>query len=98
MRSRWLISATTVLAFCVPPTLPAQQATTGRIDGTVTDARSQSPIGTATVFIEALGIGSQTNDRGKYTLVNVPAGEHKVQVRRLGFATVSRTVLPSPRP
>ena len=96
MRSRWLISATTVLAFCVPPTLPAQQATTGRIDGTVTDARSQSPIGTATVFIEALGIGSQTNDRGKYTLVNVPAGEHKVQVRRLGFATVSRTVTVQP--
>ena len=92
MRRGWFIRGTTVLAFCLPLTLPAQQPTTGRIEGTVTDARSQSPIGNATVFIEALGIGSQTNDRGKYVLVNVPAGEQKVQVRRLGFATVSRTV------
>ena len=91
MRTGWLITAT-VLAYCVPLAVPAQQATTGRVQGTVTDARSQTPIGNATVFIETLGIGTQTNDRGGYTLVNVPAGEQKVQVRRLGFASASRTV------
>ncbi len=92
MRRGWLITVTTVLAYGVPLLLPGQQPSTGRIQGAVTDARSQAPIGNATVLIEALGIGAQTNDRGQFTLVNVPAGQQRVQVRRLGFASVTRTV------
>ena len=92
MRPRWLITAATVLVWGVPRLISAQQQGTGRIEGTVTDARSQSPIANATVFIEALDIGAQTNDRGHYTLVNVPAGQQRVKVRRIGFSSPTRTV------
>jgi TonB-dependent starch-binding outer membrane protein SusC len=93
MRTGWLITAATLLVSGVTARIPAQQQpATGRVEGVITDARSQAPIANATVLIQALGLGAQTNDRGRYTLVNVPVGEQRVQVRRLGFGSVTRTV------
>ena len=60
----------------------------GRIEGIVTDVRTRQPMTGASVFIQGTGIGSQTNDRGRYVLVNVPAGRYDVRVRRIGFQNV----------
>ncbi|HKO17165.1 MAG TPA: SusC/RagA family TonB-linked outer membrane protein [Gemmatimonadaceae bacterium] len=70
----------------------AAQQSTGRIEGTVTDARSQQPLSAASVFIQNTGIGSQTNDRGRFVLVNLPPGSYQVRVRRIGFTNAVKTV------
>lgn len=73
-----------------PPAIA--QTPTGRVQGTVVDSRTQRPVQAASVFIQGLNLGTQTNERGTYVLVNVPAGAHAVQVRRIGFATARQTV------
>jgi TonB-linked SusC/RagA family outer membrane protein len=69
----------------------AQQAT-GRIEGTVIDSRSKQPLGAASVFVQGTGLGSQTNERGKYVLVNVPVGKYELRVRRIGFTNAAQPV------
>jgi TonB-linked SusC/RagA family outer membrane protein len=71
--------------------IPASaQETTGRVEGSVIDARTRQPIAGASVFIHGTGIGAQTNDRGRFVLVNVPVGRREVRVRRIGFQTAGR--------
>ena len=60
---------------------------TGRIEGRVTDARSHQPLSAVSVFVQGTGIGAQTNDRGSYVIVNVPAGQYELRARRIGFTT-----------
>ena len=62
-----------------------QQATTGRITGTVTDAGSGTPIEAAQVFVAGTQLGSTTNSEGRYTIQNVPAGTVTLVVRRIGY-------------
>ncbi|HET6680846.1 MAG TPA: SusC/RagA family TonB-linked outer membrane protein [Gemmatimonadaceae bacterium] len=80
------------LLFVANDPVGAQAANTGRIEGTVTESRNGTPVSNATVHIAALGIGTQTNDAGAFTMLNVPAGTHVVQARRIGFASMSDTV------
>ena len=94
IRASWttsLLSGAALLAGAVASPLAAQQAT-GRIEGTVTDGRTHQPLASVSVFIQGAGIGSQTNDRGRYVLVNVPSGQYEVRARRIGFSTSARRV------
>jgi TonB-linked SusC/RagA family outer membrane protein len=92
MSMRHLMSGALAVAFLFAGrSVPASaQETTGRIEGTVIDARTRQPISGASVFIQNTGIGAQTNDRGRFVLVNVPLGRHEVRVRRIGFQTAGR--------
>ena len=96
MSPRWSTRASravlAALLAAVPTAALLAQNVTGRIDGTVTDARTNQPLGAVTVFIASNSIGNQTNDRGRYSLINVPAGRHEVSVRRIGYATMKKTV------
>lgn len=77
-----------LLSLFAAPDAAAQAV--GRLEGTVTEARTRRPIANATVTVQGAGLGTQTNEEGRYTLVNVPVGTQEVQVRRLGFQ--SRTL------
>jgi len=68
------------------------EAQTGTVTGTVTDARTLQPIGSAQVFNSALNIGVLTREDGRYVLVNVPVGTHTFEVQRIGFRGSSATV------
>ncbi|MBO6577153.1 MAG: SusC/RagA family TonB-linked outer membrane protein [Rhodothermales bacterium] len=67
--------------------LPLQVAAQGTIEGTVTDATSDEPLIGAQVVIPALGIGAVTDFDGNYSISNVPAGDHTVEARFIGFRT-----------
>ncbi|MBI4520765.1 MAG: carboxypeptidase-like regulatory domain-containing protein, partial [Gemmatimonadetes bacterium] len=62
----------------------AQQAT-GSLTGVVTDGASGRPLSAAQVFIEGTGLGGLTNASGRYLIVNVPAGQHRLRVERIGY-------------
>ncbi|MXX54882.1 MAG: TonB-dependent receptor [Gemmatimonadetes bacterium] len=68
------------------------QAQTGVIEGQVLDGASQRPLGNAQVLVAGTGVGQLTNSAGRFLLLNVPAGEHTVQVTLIGYAEAEQTV------
>ena len=56
----------------------------GRLRGLVTDS-SGTPIKDATVGIVALRQLVRTDDRGAFSIDNLPRGEHQLSVRHLGY-------------
>jgi TonB-linked SusC/RagA family outer membrane protein len=63
---------------------------TGRVEGTVKEARSGQPISDATVRVVGTTLGARTDGAGKFVIVSVPAGARQLEVRRIGFK--NRTV------
>ena len=71
---------------------PASRAEAGTITGTVTEGASGRAIAGAQVGIAASQLGATTNADGRFTIANVPAGTHAVQVRMIGYTVVERSV------
>jgi len=64
----------------------------GIVAGRVIDARTSAPVAGAAVEVEGARIAVTTGDDGRYRLMNVPAGQRVIIVRRLGYAASRQTV------
>jgi TonB-dependent starch-binding outer membrane protein SusC len=64
----------------------------GTISGTVTDAASRRPVSDVRVHVAGTTLQGVTDLRGLYRIVNVPAGEVKLEVRRIGYKAVEKTL------
>ena len=75
-----------VLAICClfPAALDAQQAS-GRLLGRVVSGQTGEPIPAAQVMVEGTALGTLSDVGGRFVLTNVPAGEHAIVVRTLGY-------------
>jgi len=73
-----------------PGALEAQGS--GTITGTVRSATTAQGLGSAQVYIVGSQIGTLSGENGKFTLENVPAGQHQVRVRLIGYTVQSKTV------
>jgi iron complex outermembrane recepter protein len=85
-----LVIASAALAFwlAVPALAEAQVgAVSGRV---LTD--DGSPVGGAQVSVVGTGRGAVTNVRGAFSIRNVPAGTHTLQVQSLGYSTTEASV------
>lgn len=61
---------------------------TGTISGTVSDAQTEQRISTAQISLVGTAQGGLTTTQGRFTLSNVPAGDHTILVQRLGYSQV----------
>ena len=68
-------------------------AQTGTITGQVTSAQGGQPIAAAQVFIADLDLGVLSQANGRYTLLNVPAGPHRLTVERIGYRVMTADVV-----
>jgi TonB-dependent starch-binding outer membrane protein SusC len=76
--------------FLAPPrSLAAQGA---NVEGTITDAASRAPLVDAQVLVEGTRLQGVTNARGYYRIGSIPAGTITLQVRRIGYKTLSTSV------
>ena len=93
MRSNFVRTAGmfTLLALAGPGAVTAQTPT-GAIEGTVTDATSGQPLNYASVTLVGTNFSTLTNTAGRYSVPNVPSGEHTVKVVIIGYATQERQV------
>lgn len=64
---------------------------TGVIQGEVVDGRTSRPIAGAQVWLPGTGLGTVTNNAGRFQLLNVPAGEVVVQAQMIGYATTEES-------
>ncbi len=70
---------------------PAPVAGIGVIDGIVTDTLLR-PLGSADVSVVGVGARVITEDGGRFRILQVPAGQYLLVVRRIGFAPTSGIV------
>ncbi len=61
------------------------QASTGKIQGRVTDATTGAPIAGAQVVVDNTTLGNLTNDQGFYFINEVPAGLQNVRSQFIGY-------------
>ncbi len=80
------------LLLCAQVVLSYTIAAQGLVTGRVTDQQSGETLPGATVYISELKTGTTTDINGMFRITNLPARKFLVQVKFLGYQTLSRTV------
>jgi len=60
---------------------------TGKIQGTVTDSKTQAPIASANVIIADTDMGAATDADGNFYILSVPPGIYTVEISYVGYQT-----------
>ena len=79
------------------PILPTAAKGTGRLEGTVLDAATKKPVEFATITLLPLSgntplDGGVCDERGRFKLQGLAAGEFRLQISFIGYATQTRNV------
>src|SRR5688572_8788373 len=85
MRQRLCLIA--LLAVFFAPQLSAQQVT-----GRITNQQTGEPLAAVQVFIAGSGIGALSQQNGRYLLLNVPAGTHRITAERIGYRSATQEI------
>ncbi len=64
----------------------------GRIIGRVYDGATGDPVATAAVSVRGRARQAESNRRGGFILSGVPEGQHELEVRRIGYASLGHPV------
>jgi TonB-linked SusC/RagA family outer membrane protein len=75
-------------AFCLLAGPLSGQAT-GTVQGRVTDAVTDRALAGVQVFVEGRSVPVATDDDGRYTVSNLPAGRVTLRARLIGYGTVA---------
>ena len=87
-RRRWSwATLATVLALL---TLPVSAAAQQPVGGTVVDAATQRPIAGAQVAVQGTQLGTLTDNRGRFLILNVPGQEVTLEVVMIGYRAFSQ--------
>lgn len=81
-----------LVLFCAAHLTGWGQAATVTLSGTVTDEATGELLPFANVYINNSSIGTTTNEKGVYTLANLPIGNLDVAVSYLGYAPIKQTL------
>jgi hypothetical protein len=76
------------LLFLLAQGISAQTAT---LRGTVTDSGNNTPVFDAAVVLSQTGLFAATDNRGKFTILNVPAGTYTITASRAGYLPAEAT-------
>ena len=73
-------------------TAPLQAQTTGAIAVTVVDNPSGQALEAALIYIPAHDLGGSSDEQGRFTLLDVPVGDHEVTAELIGYSRATATV------
>ena len=68
------------------------EAEPGRIVGRVLDAATDRPVATAALSLAGRAQEVQTDRQGRFAIAGVPQGDHRIEVRRIGYADLGHPV------
>jgi outer membrane receptor protein involved in Fe transport len=77
-----------LLAVLLLPALLAA-GTTGKIAGTVLDAKNNDPVIGANIVIIGTSMGAATDPDGNYYITNIPPGTYSVRISAIGYNPVN---------
>jgi iron complex outermembrane receptor protein len=81
-----------ISAFSATTISKRYKAISGTLSGKITDKTTGSPVAGATIYIPDLKIGASTDSAGKYSFKQLPRGTYLVQVRAIGYASITQKV------
>jgi len=82
-----------LLAFLIAPAfLSAQATSTATFTGSVVDS-VQRPIANAEVSLPGVSLSATTAENGTFRLAGIPAGIHRVIVRRIGYGQLDTLII-----
>jgi hypothetical protein len=84
-----ILAAAGCVAFAAA--IPLWSGTTGKVAGRVTDQSTGQPYFGANVILAGTTLGSGTDKDGYFTVLQVPPGVYSVQVRAMGYKSVTVT-------
>ncbi|MGD1044928.1 MAG: TonB-dependent receptor [Bacteroidota bacterium] len=79
----WL---TLLLLFLVPGVMFAQS---GKIRGSVVDAKTKEPLIGANIVLEGTSSGSATDIQGTFILLNIPVGTYSIKATYIGYRSMT---------
>ena len=83
--SVWRACVAAALLAGVVPALAQEANRTGSVRGQVLDAVTRQPLAGAAVVVLDRGLATVTGAEGRFTLIGVPAGLHRVQIVLIGY-------------
>ena len=75
----WLVTFLTVLSWL------SGRAISGTIEGTVLESQHNEPLIGANVFLQGTNMGAVTDLKGKYVILQVPAGSYNLVAQYIGY-------------
>ena len=78
------------MAGILPVAVEAQEQ--ARISGQVQNSETGAPIGQVQIHLEGTGLGTLSNQTGRFTLLNVPPGDYTLRAQRIGLRAVTREI------
>ena len=85
MRRRMFLVSSSIVAGLLAGPEPASAQGRARVGGIVTELESKRPLAGVTVTIVGTAYGAQTNEEGRYAILNAPEGVITIEARRIGF-------------
>ena len=86
-----LIPLCLALVLSLPAELSAQPVT-GRVTGTIVEARTGAPLAAVLVKVQSTGQQAFSNEEGRFEIADVPAGAQTLVVSVVGYGLVRRDV------
>ena len=90
MKASIVFAAAVVCIVTAAATAAGQDRVT--LSGRVVADTAQRPLPDVDVMIPDLGVGTTTSKTGAFRLAKVPAGEHRVRFRKIGYAMLDTTL------
>ena len=79
------IRITTILYLFLAFSSSITAGTTGKLSGTIKSKVDESPLIGANIMIENTGLGTATDLKGDYVILNIPPGKYNVTIRMIGY-------------
>lgn len=64
----------------------------GSFSGKITDAKTGTPIASASVYITDIKSGSSTGSDGHFIIKNIPQGKHLVEISHIGYTSIIASI------
>lgn len=90
----WFVVSLALALFLVPHVLYAQSASTGTVEGVVTDPSTAAVVGASVTLVDSgtgISRSATTNDSGRYFFANVVPGKYSVTISKSGFRVLKFT-------
>ncbi|MFX0141068.1 MAG: carboxypeptidase-like regulatory domain-containing protein, partial [Candidatus Hodarchaeota archaeon] len=82
-----------ILLFILLSTSALMAGTTGKIAGTVKDAKTGEPLPGANILIVGTSIGAASNIEGQFFILNVPPSSYDLKITMMGYkATILKSI------
>ena len=84
-----------ILIFCVFFTIfPAKLSAldNGKIKGLVLDRVTGNPLPYANVFLDGTSLGSSTDPKGNFLILDVPPGSYTIKIRYIGYKKLDQPI------